>query len=223
MEAANNDPKAGLKDAEANPNVSGNGNGHDLNGNGNGHNGNGKRRRKFLKLIAALGGAAIIAKIWPSLAEAQTQSHPPSQINQTGASTGQVLKWDGSAWAAGSIASRTVLGADSNTVTVTGITATQVKDIDFIKDSSTLSVTTLTIAARIKSSNALYTTTLRVRADGAGTDSLTLTTTSTSLTVVTGTISASGYAAGRHTLEFFLDSSNASGVATMDMTEVWGE
>lgn len=219
MEAANNDPKAGLKDAEANPNVSGNGNGHDLNGNG--HNGNGKKRRKFLKLIAALGGAALIAKIWPSLAEAQTQSHPPSQINQSGATTGQFLQWSGSAWAP--IALRSLLGADSNTVTVTGTTATQVKDIDFIKNTSTLSVATLTIAARIKSSNASYTTTVRVRADGAGTDSLTLTTTSTSLTVVTGTIDASGYSAGRHTLEFFMDSSNASGVATMDMTEVWAE
>lgn len=212
MEAANNDPKAGLKDTEVNPNVS---------GNGNGHNGNGKKRRKFLKLIAALGGAAIIAKIWPSLAEAQTQSHPPSQINQSGATKGQFLQWSGSAWAP--ITLRSLLGADSNTVTVTGTTATQVKDIDIIKNTSTLSVTTLTIAARIKSNNASYTTTLRVRADGSGSDSLTLTTTSTSLTVVTGTIDASGYSAGRHTLEFFMDSSNASGTATMDMTECWGE
>ncbi len=42
-------------------------------------------RRKFLKALAFLGGAAILAKIFPS-AFAQVQSHPESQIifNTTG-------------------------------------------------------------------------------------------------------------------------------------------
>lgn len=117
---------------------------------------------------------------------------------------------------------RNLLGADSNEVAITGTSGTQVKDVDLIKDVSTWAGFLIVITARLKSSNGSYTSSLRVRVDGGGSDSLVLTTTSTSYAIVKGTINAASLSAGRHTLEFFLDSSNGSGVATMDMTEIWG-
>lgn len=116
---------------------------------------------------------------------------------------------------------RVLLGADSNEVSVTGNTATQVKDIDVIKHESTWAGFLIVIVARIKSS-ASDTTSLRCRLNGGGSDSLVLTSTSTSYEIKKGIIDASGLAAGRHTIELFLDGSDGSAVATMDMTEVWG-
>ena len=119
-------------------------------------------------------------------------------------------------------AGKALIAADSTEVTVTGTTATQVKDVDFIKNTNTLNVQTLTIAVRIKTDNAGTTGTVRIRHDGGGTDDLTLTTTSTTYEVKTGTINASGFSADRHTLEFFMDD-GAGDTISMDMTEVWAE
>jgi hypothetical protein len=117
---------------------------------------------------------------------------------------------------------KALLGADSTEVTITGTTATQVKDVDFIKNTATLNVATLTIAARIKTSNAGTTGSLRVRLNGAVSDSLVLTTTSTSYEIKTGTIDTSGLTVGRHTLEIFMDDGSGDTI-THDMLEVWGE
>tara|TARA_Y100001938_G_scaffold128710_1_gene182765 strand:+ start:21603 stop:22151 length:549 start_codon:yes stop_codon:yes gene_type:complete len=119
-------------------------------------------------------------------------------------------------------AGRVLLGADSNETAVTGTTATQVKDIDVIKHTSTWAGYLVLIVARIKSSNGSHAASLRVRLNGAGSDSLVLTSSSTSYAVVKGTIDVSSLAAGRHTIELFLDSANSSSTATMDMTEIWG-
>ena len=116
---------------------------------------------------------------------------------------------------------RILLGADSNEVAVTGNTATQVKDIDVIKHASTWAGFLIVIVVRMKSS-ASDTASLRCRLNGAGGDSLVLTSTSTSYEIKKGIIDASGLAAGRHTIELFLDGSDGTAVATMDMTEVWG-
>jgi len=126
------------------------------------------------------------------------------------------------AWAEVVAGGKALLAADSTEVTVTGTTATQVKDVDFIKNSNTLDVQTITIAVRIKTDNAGTTGTVRVRHDGGGTDDLTLTTTSTSYEVKTGTIDASGFSSDRHTLEFFMDDGSGDTIS-MDMTEVWAE
>ena len=117
---------------------------------------------------------------------------------------------------------RNLLGADSNEVAITGTSGTQIKDIDVIKHTSTWAGFLIIIVGRLKTSNTSYTSSLRVRIDGAGSDSLVLTSTSASYEIVKGTIDASSLSAGRHTLEFFLESNNSSGVATMDMTEIWG-
>ena len=116
---------------------------------------------------------------------------------------------------------RNLLGADSNEVAITGTSGTQIKDIDVIKHESTWAGFLIVIVARIKSS-ASDTTSLRCRLNGGGSDSLVLTSTSTSYEIKKGIIDASGLAAGRHTIELFLDGSDGSAVATMDMTEVWG-
>ena len=102
-------------------------------------------------------------------------------------------------------AGRVLLGADSNEVSVTGTTATQVKDIDVIKHSSTWAGYLILIVARLKTSNGSHATTLRVRLDAGGSDSLTLTSSSTSYEIVKGTIDVSALSTGRHTLELFLD------------------
>ena len=116
---------------------------------------------------------------------------------------------------------RILLGADSNEVAVTGNTATQVKDIDVIKHTSTWAGFLIVIVVRMKTS-ASKTASLRCRLNGAGSDSLVLTSTSATYEIKKGIIDASGLAAGRHTIELFLDGSDGSAVATMDMTEVWG-
>ena len=65
---------------------------------------------------------------------------------------------------------RILLGADSNEVAVTGNTATQVKDIDVIKHTSTWAGFLIVIVVRMKSS-ASDTASLRCRLNGGGSDS----------------------------------------------------
>jgi len=64
------------------------------------------------------------------------------------------------------------IGADSTEVTVVGVTATQVKDLDYIKDAAGFKGNQLTILARIKTSNAGTTAHLRIRTDSGGSDDL---------------------------------------------------
>ncbi len=114
-----------------------------------------------------------------------------------------------------------LLGADSTETTVTGTTPTQVKDLDYIKDSAGFKGNQLTVVARIKTDNAGTTAHLRVRTDGGGSDDLDLTTTSTSYVIVTGTIDITGKADGHHTIEFYADD-GAGDTITVEAVEVWG-
>lgn len=114
-----------------------------------------------------------------------------------------------------------LLGADSTETTVTGTTATQVKDLDYIKDAAGFRGNQLTIVARIKTSNAGTTAHLRVRTDLGGSDDLDLTTTSTSYVIVTGTIDITGKADGYRTIEFFADDGSGDTI-TVQAVEVYG-
>ena len=113
-----------------------------------------------------------------------------------------------------------LLGADSTIVTGTTTSPVQVKDIDYIKCEEGFRGNTLTIVAMLKcSANTAH---LRVRIDGAGGDSLDLSTTSTSYVKVTGTIDITGVSNdAAHTVEFFLENTT-SGTATMEQLEVYG-
>jgi len=114
-----------------------------------------------------------------------------------------------------------LLGADSTVVSVTGVTATQVKDISFIKDVTGYSGNLITIVAEIKTTNSGTAAHLRVRLDLSGSDSLDLTTTSTSFVVVTGKFSIRTEAAGRHTLEFFMDDGSGDTIQNREL-EIYG-
>ena len=114
-----------------------------------------------------------------------------------------------------------LLGADGTEVTVTGTTATQRKDISYIKDISGFSGNVITIVAELKNSVGGTTAHLRVRKDGSGSDSLDLTTNSTTYVIVSGKINIGADAVGRHTLEFYLDS-GAGDTATQRDLEVYG-
>ncbi len=115
-----------------------------------------------------------------------------------------------------------LLGADSTEVTITGITATQVKDLDYIKNTAGFKGNQITIVARIKTDNAGSTAHLIVKKDGSGTTSLDLTTTSTSFETVSGVIDISSDSDGLRTLEFFINDGGASDVITFKQLEVYG-
>jgi hypothetical protein len=115
----------------------------------------------------------------------------------------------------------TLIGADSTVVTVIGTVATQVKDLDYIKNSAGFKGNQLSIVARIKTSNAGTTAHLRVRTDSGVSDDLDLTTTSTSFVIVTGTIDITAKADGYHTIEFFMDDGSGDTI-TLDALEVYG-
>lgn len=113
-----------------------------------------------------------------------------------------------------------MIAADSTTVSITGTTPTQVKDVDFIIDPQTISGTLLIILIRLQAS--ANTANCRIRLNGSGSDSLVLSTTNAGLTVLKGTIDISALSAGRNTIQVFLDNSTGGQSATMDMTEIWG-
>jgi hypothetical protein len=113
-----------------------------------------------------------------------------------------------------------LLGADSTIVTGTTTSPVQVKDLDYIKCAEGFKGNTLTIVAMLKTS--ANTAHLRVRIDGSGSDSLDLSTASTSYVKVTGTIDITGVSDNAaHTIEFYLENTT-SGTATMEQLEVYG-
>lgn len=114
-----------------------------------------------------------------------------------------------------------LLGADSTEASVTGITPTEVKNIDYIKDSAGFKGNQITIVARIKTDNGGTTAHLVVEKNGGPADELDLTTTSTSYVTVTGQIDISGDADGVHTLEFYLYDGSGD-TCTIKQLEVWG-
>jgi hypothetical protein len=102
--------------------------------------------------------------------------------------------------------------SDSTVVTVTGATATQVKNVDVLVDDYGIKGNQITVVAEIKTDNNGTVGTLRVRLDSGGTDALTLTTQSLNYEVKSGTIdvgpgSVADWPAspGRHTIEFWMD------------------
>ena len=113
------------------------------------------------------------------------------------------------------------IGADGTEVSVTGTTPTEKKNLSFIKNTNGLKGNSLTIVAEIKTNDNGTTAHLRVRIDGSGSDSLDLTTTSTSYEIKSGTIDISGLSAGRHTLEFYLDDGSGDTVSLREL-EVYG-
>lgn len=107
--------------------------------------------------------------------------------------------------------------ADSNEVTVTGLTATQVKNSSFIINTNGLKGNQLTVVAEIKTSNVGTTAHFRVRLDGSGSDSLDLTTTSATYEIKTGTINLTGLSAGRHTIEIFMDDGSGDTITNREL------
>jgi hypothetical protein len=115
---------------------------------------------------------------------------------------------------------RVQLQHSSDEVTVTGTTKTLRKTKYIIKHTSTWYGFLLNIVVRMKTSSG--TGYVRVRIDGAGTDSLVLSSTATSYEVQQGTIDTSALGAGYHSLEFYMDGLGGSDTAYMSICEVWG-
>jgi len=119
---------------------------------------------------------------------------------------------------------RLYLAADANEVTVTGVSATQVKDTSFIKSTiDGYAGNRIFIIAEIKTDDGGTTANFRTRLDGGGSDKLLLTTTSLNVfEIVTGSfdISTEGDDA-RHTLEFFMDDGAGDTITNREL-EVWG-
>lgn len=121
------------------------------------------------------------------------------------------------------ISDRVLISADGTEVTVTGSTATQRKNTSFIKSTiDGYAGNRIFITAEIKTSNGGTTGNFRVRLNGSGSDSLVLTTTSTSYEIVTGSFSiASQTDDTRHTLEFFMDDGAGDTISNREL-EVYG-
>ncbi len=112
----------------------------------------------------------------------------------------------------------TLVGADQTEVSITSATPTQVKDIGFIKDDLGGSFNEINIVARIKQTGG-GTTSLVMEVDGLSPDEITLTETSASYVVNTGTYNSSTLSDGYHTLEFYL--SNSTNTGDLELLEVW--
>jgi hypothetical protein len=125
---------------------------------------------------------------------------------------------DGSADDRGNLA--ILIGADSTEVSITGVTPTQVKDLDYIKSDEGFSGNQLTIVAMLKTD--VGNADLRVRTDSGGGDDLILSTNNTTFTKVTGTIDIVAKTPNTvHTIEFFLND-DTSDTATLEQLEVYG-
>ncbi len=113
-----------------------------------------------------------------------------------------------------------VLAADATEESITGTTATQVKDMSFII--GVVNYTQLTIEIELKTDNVTSPAHCRVRHDSLGSDDLDLSTSSLSYVILSGTIDTSAFGAGRHTIEFYLDDGSGE-TATIRETWVYGE
>jgi len=113
-----------------------------------------------------------------------------------------------------------VLAADATEESVLGTTPVQVKDMSFIIGAFNYAL--LTIEIELKTDNVTSPAHCRVRHDGGGTDDLDLSTSSTSFTILSGTIDTTAFGVGRHTVEFLLDDGSGE-TATIRETWVYGE
>lgn len=112
---------------------------------------------------------------------------------------------------------------DEVEVQVTGTTEEQVKDLAIIIDpTNALELKTLKIVARMKTSLAAAQASLAIYHDGGGVADLTLTSTSETYEEKSGTIDASGWGTGRHTIEIKLVSDTAGQTAYNELLEIYG-
>lgn len=111
--------------------------------------------------------------------------------------------------------------ADSQEVTHTGTTPTQKKGTSFVKNSNGISGNQIAIVAEIKTDNAGTTGHFRVRHDAGGSDDLDLTTVSVTYEIKTGFIDTTGWSAGRHTLEFFMDDGTGHTISNRELEVIF--
>jgi len=117
---------------------------------------------------------------------------------------------------------RTYLAADATEVTQLGTTPTQKKNTSFIKDPvGGFAGNRIFIVAELKSSDTGDFAHFRVRKNLSGTDTLDLTTNSTTYVIVKGSFDISADAVGRITLEFFLDDGVGDTASNREL-EVYG-
>jgi hypothetical protein len=129
-----------------------------------------------------------------------------------------------------------LLGADSTEMSVTGVTATQVKDLDFIISDDGLggpnmgfAGNRINIVALLKTDNAGNNANLRIRFDASPTDELVLSTNTTGYSRLQGTIDIGPgdvnltrtATTANHTLKAFLDDGSGE-TATLGLFEVYG-
>ncbi len=125
---------------------------------------------------------------------------------------------------------------DEQDVFITGTTEKGIKRFLFIKNSSTFDFKTAIICATVKTSNVSATATLKVYIDlpdnninenyeiiNNPTPNLTLTSTSTTFEVKTGSIDISELNSGRHSVFISLVSTDAAQTAYNDLLEFVGE
>jgi len=101
-----------------------------------------------------------------------------------------------------------LVGIDINEVTVTGVTATEVKNIQVNIDPTTIAGNQVKILVKVKTSNAGTTAHVRCRWDDDAVGppaELDLTTTSITFVLLKGVIDIGSEADGIHTLNFYMD------------------
>jgi len=116
---------------------------------------------------------------------------------------------------------RTYIAADSIETSVNSSTPAQVKDVSFVKSPvGGFSGNRIFVVAEVKRTGG-GTGTLRVRKNGGGGDEMTLTTTSATYEIKTGSFDISTDGNGRITLEIFLDESGGGTMFNQEL-EVYG-
>ena len=117
---------------------------------------------------------------------------------------------------------RNYLVADATEVTVTGDTATEVKNTSFVKSPTDgFAGNRIFIVAELKTDNAGTTASFRVRKNGGGSDELVLTTTSITEEIKTGSFDIEPDPNGRITLEFFMEDGSGDTITNREL-EVYG-
>lgn len=112
---------------------------------------------------------------------------------------------------------------DEIEVSVTGTTEEEVKHLAITKGLafSGLALKSLKVIARLKSSDGIAETSLKVYHDGGSVPDLILTLTSATYEEKTGKIDVRGWANGRHTIEIKLSSDTPGQIAYNELLEIW--
>lgn len=112
---------------------------------------------------------------------------------------------------------------DEIEVSVTGNTEEEVKHLAIIKGPAFggVPLKSLRVIARLKSSDGIAQTSLKVYHDGGDVPDLTLTSTSATYEEKTGKIVTSGWTNGRHTIQVKLASDTPGQTAYNELLEIW--